>query len=59
MYKSFKRWEARVKLTNNQPNKPKSAAESKTRTALKMTRKNFQDEELPNNMLTYVKLTKS
>ena len=39
--------EARVKLTNTQLNKLKSAAKNKTGTALRMTKKNFQYEELP------------
>ena len=39
--------EARVKLTNNHLNKLKSAAKNKTGTALRKTKKNFQDEELP------------
>ena len=39
--------EARVKLTNTQLNKSKSAAINKTGTTLRITKKNFQDEELP------------
>ena len=38
--------EARVKLTNNQYKKLNSAAKIKTGTALRITMKNFQDEEL-------------
>ena len=38
--------EARVKLTNTQLNKLKSAAQSKTGTTLKLNKKNFEDEEL-------------
>ena len=39
--------EVRVKLTNTQLTKLKSAAKSKTRTMLKLTKKNFGNEELP------------
>ena len=39
--------EARAKITNSQPNKLKSTAKNKTGTTLKITKKNFQDEELP------------
>ena len=39
--------EARVKITNTQLNKFKSAAKNKTGTTLTITKKNFQDEELP------------
>ena len=39
--------EARVKLTNNKLNKLKFAAENKTGTKLRITKKNFQNEELP------------
>ena len=38
--------EARVKLTNTQLNKLKSAAKNKTGTTLRITEKNFQGEEL-------------
>ena len=38
--------EARVKLSNTQLKKLKSLAKNKTGTTLKMTKKNFQDEEL-------------
>ena len=37
----------RVKLTVTQLNKSKSAAKNKTGTILRLTKKNFQDEELP------------
>ena len=66
--------EARVKLTNTQLNKLKSAAKNGTGTTLRIARKNFQDEELllflttrqktkirnafANNMSTDVKLSK-
>ena len=36
----------RVKLTNTQLNKLKSAAKSKTGTTLRITEKSFQDKEL-------------
>ena len=39
--------EARVKLTNTQLNKLKSAAKNTTGTTLRTTKKNFQGEELP------------
>ena len=42
--------EARVKLTNNHLNKLKSASKNKTGTALRKTKKNFQDEELPHEL---------
>ena len=62
-----------LKLTNTILNKLKSAAKYKTGTILKITKKNFQDEELPhelilkikirnvfaNNMLTDIKLSKA
>ena len=38
---------ARVKLTNTQLNKLKSAAKDKNGTILSITKKNFQDEDLP------------
>ena len=42
--------EARVKLTNTQLNKLKPAAKNKTGTTLRLTKKNFQDEELPHEL---------
>ena len=39
--------EETVKLTNIQVNKRKSAAKSKTRTTLIVTKKRFQSEDLP------------
>ena len=39
--------EARVKLTNIQLNKLKSKAKNKKGTILRLTKKNFEDEELP------------
>ena len=50
--------EARVKLTNTQLNKVKSAAKDKTETTLRITKKNFQDDELPHelSLITRVRL---
>ena len=42
--------EARVKLTNIQLNKLKSAAKNEKGTMLTLTKKNFEDEELPNEL---------
>ena len=39
-----------VKLTNTQLNKLLSAAKNKTGTTLRITKKNFQDEELPHEL---------
>ena len=39
--------EVRVKLTNTQSNKLKSTAKNKTGTMLRVSKKNFEDEELP------------
>ena len=39
--------EARVKLTNTQLNKLRSAVKNKTGTILRLNKKNFEDEELP------------
>ena len=39
--------ETRVKLTNTQWNKLKSEAKIKTRIILRLTKKNFEDQELP------------
>ena len=51
--------EARVKLTNTQLNKLKSAAKSKTGTILRLNKKNFEDEELPHELfLTTRQITK-
>ena len=44
--------EARIKLTNTQLNKLKSAAKNKTGTISKLNKKNFEDEELPNELPT-------
>ena len=51
--------EAIVKLTNTQLNKLKSAAKNNTGTTLKITKKIFQNEELPQELiLTTGKITK-
>ena len=42
IYRNYE--EARVKLTNTQLNKLKSAARNKTRTTLRINKKNLQDE---------------
>ena len=42
--------EARVKLTNTQLNKLKSAAKNNTGTTLRISKKNFQDEKLPHGL---------
>ena len=42
--------EARVKLTNTQLNKLKSAAKNKKRTILRLTKKKFEDEEFPHEL---------
>ena len=39
--------EARVKLTNTQLSKLKLVRKNKTRTILRLNKKNFEDEELP------------
>ena len=43
--------EAKVKLTNTQLNKLKCSAKNKTGTILRITKKNFQDEELPHELI--------
>ena len=42
--------EVRVKLTNTQLIKVKSAAKTKTGTILRLNKKNFEDEELPHEL---------
>ena len=42
--------EARVKLTNKQLNKLNSEAKNKTRTILRLNKKNFEDEESPHEL---------
>ena len=49
--------EARVKLTNTQLNKLKSAAENKTGTILRINKKKFQDEELPHELILTTRQT--
>ena len=55
--------QAKVKLTNNQLKKLESPSKNKTGKTLRVTNKNFQDEELrkafANKMLTDIKLSKS
>ena len=47
--------EVRVKLTNIQLSKRKSATRNKTRITLRITKKNFQSEELPHELLLTTK----
>ena len=42
--------DARVKLTNTQLNKLKSAAKNRTGTILRLNERNFQDEEVPQKL---------
>ena len=42
--------DARFKITNTQLNKLKYAGKNKTGTTLRITKKNFQMEELPNEL---------
>ena len=42
--------EITVKLTNTQLNKLRFAVKNKTETILRITKKNFQDEELPHEL---------
>ena len=49
--------EARVKLTNTQLNKLKSASKNKTRTILRLNKKNFEDEELPHELFLTTRQT--
>ena len=49
---------ARVKLTNTQLKKIKSAGQNKTGTLLRVNKKNFEDEELPHELfLTTIQTT--
>ena len=48
---------ARVKVTNTQLNKFKSAAKNNTRTILKTNKKNFQDEQLPYELFSKIRTT--
>ena len=49
--------EAKVKLTNKQLNKLKSAAKNKTGTILRLNKKNFEDEELPHELFLTTRQT--
>ena len=49
--------EARVKLTVTQLNKLKSTAKNKTGTTLRLTKKNFEDEELPHQLFLITRHT--
>ena len=49
--------EARVKLTNLQLNKWKSAAKNKTGTILRLNKKNFEDEEFPHELFLTTRQT--
>ena len=48
---------ARVKLTNTQLNKLKSAAKNKTGTTIRLNKKNFEDEELPHELFLTTRQT--
>ena len=49
--------EARVKLTNTQLNKLKSAAKNKTGTTIRLNKKNFEEEELPHELFLTTRQT--
>ena len=49
--------EARVKLMNTQLKKLRSAAKNKTRTILRLNKKNFEDEELPHELFLTTRQT--
>ena len=49
--------EAKVKLTNTQINKLKSAAKNITGRILRLTKKNFEDEELPHELFLTARQT--
>ena len=49
--------EARVKLTNTQLNKLKSATKHETGTTLRITQNNFQDKELPHELFLATRQT--
>ena len=49
--------EERVKLTNTQLNKSKSAAKNKKETILRLKKKNFEDEELPHELFLTARQT--
>ena len=47
--------ETRVKLTNTRLNKLKFASKNTTGTTLRITQKNFQDKELPHELILTTK----
>ena len=49
--------EAKVKLTNTQLSKLKSAAKNKTGTIFRLNQKNFEDEELPYKLFLTLRQT--
>ena len=49
--------EARVKLTNTQLSKLKSTGKNKTGTILRISKKNFEDEELPHELFLTTRQT--
>ena len=49
--------EVRVKLTNTQLSKLKSAAKNKAGTILRLNKKNFEDEELPHELFLTTRQT--
>ena len=49
--------EARIKLTNTQLNKLKSAVKNKTGIILRLNKKNFEDEELPHELFLTTRQT--
>ena len=49
--------EVKVKLTNTQLNKLKSAVKNKTGTILRLNKKNFEDEELPQELFLTTRQT--
>ena len=49
--------ETRVKLTNTKLNKLKYAERNKTRTILRLNKKNFQDKELPHKLFLTTRQT--
>ena len=48
---------ARVKLTNTQLNKLKSAVKNKAGTILRLNKKNFEEEELPHELFLTTRQT--
>ena len=49
--------DARIKLTNTQLNKLKSAAKNHTRTILRINKKNFEDEQFPHELFLITRQT--